>query len=76
MTGFQYICGMYVVLHGGVSGKVPCPQCGTEWSEDSVRLFDGTIYCLGENGRWIRGADKPKRPPVPVPVSRFFGEEK
>jgi hypothetical protein len=53
-------------------GKIICPQCGTEWLENFVTLFDGTTYRLEENGRWMRGENRPK--PIPIPTSRFFGE--
>ena len=73
MAGFQCICGLFVILHGGGDGKIICPQCGTEWLENSVTLFDGTTYRLEENGRWMRGENRPKL--IPIPTSRFFGEE-
>ena len=75
MTGFQCICGIFVVIHGEVSGEVACPNCGTKFSENSVTLFNGTTYYLEKNGRWMRGMDKPKYPPIPIPASRFFGGE-
>jgi hypothetical protein len=73
ISGCQCICGIFIVIHGEVSGKIACPQCGTEWSEKSVTLFSGITYCLEENGRWIRGPDQPKRSSIPIPASRFFG---
>jgi hypothetical protein len=75
ISGCQCICGIFIVIHGEVPGKIACPQCGTEWLEKSVILFDGTTWNLGENGRWIRGVDRPKRSPIPIPASRFFGGE-
>lgn len=73
ISGFQCICGMFVIVHSMGSGTIPCPVCGTIWSEKTVTLFDGTIYNLGKNGRWGEGERRPK--PVPIAVSRFFGEE-
>jgi hypothetical protein len=71
VSGLQCICGMFVIFHDPVSGRIPCPNCGTEWLEDSVRLFDGTTFYLEENGRWVMGENTPKS--VPIAVSRFFG---
>lgn len=70
-SGFQCICGMFVIVHNMGSGIIPCPVCGTEWTENTVRLFDGTTYHLEGNGRWRMGESRPKL--VSIPVSRFFG---
>jgi hypothetical protein len=75
MAGLQCICGSFIIFHGEVSGEFSCPGCLTKWSEHSVTLFNGTTYRLEENGRWVRGQDKPKHTPIPVPVSRFLGGE-
>lgn len=56
--------------------EIRCLNCGTKWQEKSVTLNDGTFYNLEEDGRWMRGPNKPKLSmPITIPVSRFFGEE-
>jgi hypothetical protein len=53
MNAFQCICGSFISFHGEPGEAIPCPRCGTEWTQTSVKLVDGTFYLIKENGMWV-----------------------
>lgn len=52
MNSFQCICGIMIGFRGEVD-NLACPMCGTQWTQTSATLVDGTRYLIEENGRWV-----------------------
>ena len=73
VTIFQCICGTYLQAALGMDRAI-CPFCGTIWEPNVVRLIDGTVYDIRDNGRWVT---RQTREPVISswkPTNVIFGE--
>ena len=73
VTIFQCICGVNLQVSFGMDRAV-CPYCGTSWESNAVRLIDGTVYDIEDNGRWV--ARQTREPVISGwrPTNVIFGE--
>lgn len=73
ITSFRCICGVEIGV-GPLIREVVCPLCGTTWTENTVKLFCGTVYDIQDNGRWVMRQTREPTVSQWRPTNIIFGE--